>query len=99
VGDDNKTRAICFTFLAPLSVFFPGPVHSASTKAVASGTEIQEQVASVVKVEEAVTSSVEVQDVNDDGLNFLPECNNACFVGEKNIGCTHLRRNVQINNV
>ena len=94
MGDDNKTPAICFTCLFPLSIFFSEPVHPASTKAVASGTEVQEQVASIVKVQEAVSSVVEVQDVNDNGLNFLPECNDACFVRKKNIGCTHLRRNV-----
>ncbi len=94
---DNKTRGICFTCLAPLFIFFSGPIHHARTKVVASGFEVQEPVASVVKVQEAVTSVVEVQDVNDNGLNFLPECNNACFVGKKNIGCTHLRRYVRIN--
>jgi hypothetical protein len=94
VGVNNKTRAICFTCLAPPSIFFSGPVHSASTKAVTSGTEVQEQVVSIVEIQEAVTSNVKVQDVNDNGLHFLPECNNACFVGKENIGCTHLCRNV-----
>ncbi len=64
VGDNNETRAICFVCLAPLSVFFSGPVHSASTEAVASGTEVQEQVTSIVEFQEAVTSDFEVQDVN-----------------------------------
>ena len=94
VGDDNKTRAICFTCLAPLSVVFSEPVHPSSIEAVDSGTEVQEPIASVVKDQEAVTSVVKVQDVNDNGQNFLPECNNACFVGKNNIGCTHLCRNV-----
>jgi hypothetical protein len=67
VGDDNKTRAICFMCLAPFSVFFSRPVHSASTEAVASRTEVQETVASVVEVQETVTSVVKVQDVNDNG--------------------------------
>jgi hypothetical protein len=35
--------------------------------------------------------------VNDNGLNFLPECKDACFVGKKNIGCGHICKNVQIN--
>ena len=82
-----------FTCLAPLSVFFSGTIPSASTKAVARSTEVQEQVASIVKIQEAVTSDVKVQAVNDNGLNFLPECNNSCFVGKENIGCTHLCRN------
>ena len=87
VGVNNETWAICFTCLAPLSVFSSGTVHSASTKSVASSTKVQEQVADVVKIQEAVTSDVEVQDVNDNGLNFLPECNESCFVGKKNILC------------
>jgi hypothetical protein len=99
VGDDNETRAICFTCLTLLSVFFTGTVNTASTKGVSSGTEVQEQVVSIVKIQEAVTSDVEVQDVNDHGLNFLPECNNSCFVGKENIGCTHLRRSEQIKAV
>jgi hypothetical protein len=114
VGDNDKTRAICFTCLAPLFVFFSGSkhgepdcklaeehfctkiletespsVHSTSTKAVASIFEVQEAVANVVEVEEAVASFFEVQDVNDNRLNFWPECKDACSVVKRNIGCTH----------
>jgi hypothetical protein len=48
---------------------------------------------------EAVASVAEVQDVNDNGLNLLPECKDACFIGRKNIGCSHCHTNVQINKV
>jgi hypothetical protein len=122
VSADNKTRAICFTCLAPLSIFFSGSkhgesdcklaeeqfctkimetesplVHPASTKAIASVFEVQEAVASIFEVQEAVASVFEVQDINDNELNLWPECKDACFVGKKKNGCTHLCRNVQIN--
>ena len=37
--------------------------------------------------------------VNDNGINFLPECKDACFIGKKNVGCSHRRTNAQINKV
>ena len=54
----------------------------ASTEAVASVFEVQKAVASGVEVQEAVASVFEVRDVNDNGLNFWPECKDACFIGK-----------------
>ena len=42
----------------------------------------------------AVASVAKDQDVNNNGLSFLPECKDACFIGNKNIGCSHRRTNV-----
>ncbi len=103
-GDNNKTRAICFTCLGPLSIFFTGSKHGEPDCKLVEGqfrskNTVTEALPVQPAITQAVTSVAEDHDVNENVLNFLPECKDACFVGKTNIGCGHICKNVQINKV
>ena len=97
-GDDNETRAICFACLGlgPLSICQIPNWQKCNSFLK---TKWLKHYPSSLLSPKAVTSVAEDQDVNDNRLNFMPECKDAYFVGKKNIGCDHICKNVRIKKV